>query len=55
MLFVLFQEVHNVDERIGFESFRDSGQKRRIEPANGSVILERELISVTRRIRFWLG
>ena len=53
MPFVLFQKVRNVHERIRIDSFRDSGQKTGIEPAEGGVILERNLIHVTSCIVFW--
>ena len=52
MLFVLFQQVHDVDERIRPDGFRDRGEEARVETAQGSVVLERNFIRVTRRI--WL-
>lgn len=53
MIFVLFQEVRNVHERIRLDSFRDRGQKRRIEPAKRGVILECDLIRIIRHSLFW--
>lgn len=52
MPFVLFQQVHDVDERIRPDGFRDRGEEARVETAQGSVVLERNFIRVTRRI--WL-
>ena len=52
VLFVLFQEIRNVDERIRVDCFRDGGEERGIESSEGSVVLERDLIRVTGRIRF---
>ena len=52
MLFVLIQEIRNVDERIRIDRFRDGREERGIESSEGSVVLERDLIRVTRRIRF---
>ena len=52
MLFVLFQQVHDVEKRIGPDSFRDCGEEGRVESAQGSVVLECDFIGVTRRI--WL-
>lgn len=28
MIFILFQDVRDVDERIGFDGFRDGGEER---------------------------
>lgn len=52
MLFVLSQEIRNIDERIGLDRLRDGGEERGIESADGSVILECDLIRVARRVRF---
>jgi hypothetical protein len=52
MVFVLFQQVHDVDERIRLHGFRDRGEEGRVKSAQGSVVLERNFIGVTRRI--WL-
>jgi hypothetical protein len=52
MLFVLFQEIGNVDERIRVDRFRDGREERGIESSEGSVVLERDLVRVTGRVRF---
>jgi len=52
MLFVLFQEIRNVDERIRVDRFRDGREERGIESLEGSVVLEGNLIRVTGRILF---
>jgi hypothetical protein len=52
MLFVLSQEIRNIDEGIGLDRLGDGGEERGIESADGSVILECDLIRVARRIRF---
>jgi hypothetical protein len=51
MLFVLSQEIRDIDERIGLDRVRDGGEERGIESADGSVILECDLIRVARRVR----
>jgi hypothetical protein len=51
MLFVLSQDVRNVDKGIRLDRFRDGGEERRIESAEGSVILQRDLVCIARRIR----
>ena len=52
MLFVLFQEIHNVNKRIRVDRFRDGREERGIESSEGSVVLEGNLIHVTGRILF---
>ena len=51
-LFVLLQKIRNVDERIRLDRFRDGREERGIESPEGSVVLERDLVRVTGRIRF---
>jgi hypothetical protein len=52
MLFVLFQEIRDIDEGIRLDRFRYGGKERGIESAKGDVILERDLVRVARRIHF---
>lgn len=52
VLFVLVQEIRNVDERIRLDRFRDGREQRGIESSEGSVVLERDLVRITGRIRF---
>ena len=52
MLFVLVQEIRNVDERIRLDRFRDGREQGGVESSEGSVVLERDLVRITGRIRF---